>query len=84
MVVGTVDLMIPQRSPQGSPVGIWFLDGMPVRLVHEGRRFRVVDEQLHIDGDVDSWVFRARDEQGGIRRFEVRSAGLGWELVQAS
>lgn len=75
---------LPRRTGQGSPVGIWFLDGMPVRLVHENRRYRIVDDRLHVEGDTDSWSFRARDDQGAIRSFEVRSAGLGWELVHFS
>ena len=71
-------------SSSGSPVGVWFLDGAPVRLVHEGQRYRVVDEQLRVEGSEDTWQFRARDEGGRLRWFEVRSAGIGWELVSAS
>lgn len=71
-------------SSAGAPVGLWFLDGMPVRLVHDGTRYRVIDDELFIDGPYDTWQFRAQDEWGRIRFFEVRSVGLGWELVRAN
>lgn len=77
-----MSLLHPSYS--GSPVGLWFVDGMPVRLVHAGRRYRVIADELHVDGDVDTWQFRARDETGAVRFFEVRSAGLGWELLRVS
>jgi hypothetical protein len=71
-------------SAAGSPVGLWFLDGVPVRLVHGGRRYRVIQDRLIVEGDDDRWRFTARDETGRLSYFEVRSAGLGWELVRAS
>jgi len=71
-------------SNAGSPVGLWFLDGVPVRLVHGGRRYRVIQERLFVDGEDDRWLVTARDETGRLGTFEVRSAGLGWELVRAS
>lgn len=76
-----MSLLHPASS--GSPVGLWFLDGLPVRLVHDGRRYRVIDDQLFVEGPNDRWQFTARDEAGRTRFFEVRSAGLGWELVRA-
>ena len=77
-------MSLTHPSSAGSPVGLWFLDGMPVRLVHDGRRYRVLDEQLFVEGPTDRWQFNARDETGRVRFFEIRSAGLGWELVRAS
>jgi hypothetical protein len=65
-------------------VGLWFVDGAPVRLVHDGRRYRVLEDQLFVEGPNDRWQFTARDESGRQRFFEVRSVGLGWELVRAS
>lgn len=75
---------LPHPSTAGSPVGLWFVDGLPVRLVHDARRYRVVREQLFVEGDTDRWQLSARDEAGRVRFFEIRSAGLGWELVRAS
>jgi hypothetical protein len=75
-------MSLTDPSPAGSPVGLWFLDGAPVRLVHDGRRYRVLEEQLFVEGSVDRWEFNASDEAGRVRYFEVRSAGIGWELVR--
>ena len=69
-------------SSAGAPVGVWFVEGAPVRLVHGGRRYRVIDDQLRVEGATDVWRFAARDDSGRVRSFEVRSAGLGWELVR--
>ena len=77
-------MSLTHPSSAGSPVGLWFVDGVPVRLVHDARRYRVVKEQLFVEGASDRWQVTARDEAGRIRFFEIRSAGLGWELVRAS
>ena len=77
--------LLHPASP-GSPVGLWFVDGVPVRLVHEGRRFRVVEPACLVADPAsgeDHWVFRATDETARASLFEVREDGHNWELVRA-
>jgi len=66
----------------GTPVGVWFVDGDPVRLVACGRRLRVIGEaqEFEVDGDVH-WRLRARLESGGVELVEIKREGSGWVLA---
>lgn len=64
-------------SSVGAMVALWFSNGVPVRLVHGGTRYRVVGEPDQID---DGWVLSARDGAGQTSTFTVAPVGSGWEL----
>lgn len=66
-------------SSVGAPVGLWFSNGAPVRLVHAGTRFRVLSAQPVADG----WTLRATDAMGRQSEFTVAVNGNGWELRSA-
>ena len=66
----------------GTPVGVWFLDGEPVRLVACGRRLRVVGEPVEFElGGEAHWRLRARLESGGVEFVDIKRDGAGWVLV---
>ena len=69
-------------------VAVWLIDGTPVRLVWEGRRYRVNDMPTRLGGPLDlwwhpaithppeawdGWRFQAVDEDGRAYMFEVQN-----------
>ena len=66
----------------GTPVGVWFVDGDPVRLVAGGRRLRIVGspQELELDGE-PGWRLRTRLECGAIELVEIRREGSGWVIA---
>ena len=64
-------------SSVGAPVALWFSNGVPVRLVHDHTRYRVVEPAEQI---AQGWALVARDASGQTSRFEVHAVGSGWEL----
>jgi len=66
----------------GTPVGVWFVDGEPVRLVACGRRLRVLGApvEFDVDGEVH-WRLRARLEDGRAELVELKQEGAGWVLA---
>lgn len=66
-------------SSVGAPVGLWFSNGAPVRLVHGGTRFRVVSATPVAEG----WWLQATDAAGRKSDFTVAVSGTGWELRSA-
>ena len=67
-------------SSVGAPVGLWFSNGVPVRLVHDGTRYRVFGTPEPI---AEGWIVRARDSAGRESQFEVHVTVGGWELRSA-
>jgi hypothetical protein len=64
-------------SSVGAMVGLWFSNGVPVRLVHEGTRYRVVGEPEPV---ADGWTVTARDGLGRESRFTIGPSNSGWVL----
>lgn len=76
-----MSLLHPSR--RGSRVAVWFLSGDPVRVVHNGQRFRVVGSPtpMTASGGRRAWELSVRDERGFGTRLRVRElAGGDWEL----
>ncbi len=82
-------------STTRSAVALWFVDGTPDRLVHDGTRWRVTDtptEMWHEPAFVPAlithppqqfvgWRFQATDGVGTTHMFEVLRDGAGqWVL----
>ncbi|MGV3712157.1 hypothetical protein [Pseudolysinimonas sp.] len=73
-------LLHPARA--GSPLTVWFVDGVPSRLVSGGTRFRVVGEPRCADiNGTRYWRVRARGDEGGSGIFDLRETGEGWVLA---
>jgi hypothetical protein len=75
----SMSLMHP--SSVGAPVAVWFVNGMPARVVHAATRYRVIDTAQPTDR---GWTFRVRADSGQEHTFEVSVCRDGWELVSAS
>ena len=75
----TASLLHP--SSAGATVALWFVNGMPARVVHAATRYRVVDTALATE---HGWSFHVRADSGQEHLFEVRVCPDGWELVSAS
>ena len=70
-------------SSSGSPIAVWFVDDVPVRLVSGGSRFRAVGEPKCADiNGIRYWRVRARSESGQHVTFDLRESGDGdgWVL----
>jgi len=65
----------------GSPIGVWFVDGAPVRLVAGARRLRVVQANRYESKGRIHWRVRARLDGGGLEILDLREDGAGWVLV---
>lgn len=76
-------------------VAVWLVEGRPVRIVWQGRRYKVNDTPTRLEIDawwhpvmthplepVDGWRFQARDAAGDVRLFDVRRVGDEWELLR--
>ena len=75
-----MNLMHP-ASP-GPTVNLWFMNGAPVRLVHDTSRYRVVEAEQW--PDARGWTLAASSMNGQAVSFSVRSTLKGWELSSAS
>ena len=65
----------------GSTVSVWFVEGLPVRLVSGDERFRVVGAPKCADiNGVRYWRVRARSDSGQHATFDLRDDGEGWVL----
>lgn len=77
-------------------VAVWFVDGVPVRLVWEGRRYRVNDTPTPLAPDDvwhpaithpprawHGWRFQAVDTEGRASVFDIRrfESQQHWQLV---
>ena len=72
-------LLHPART--GSPLSVWFVDGVPVRLVSGGTRFRVVGDPKCADfNGIRYWRVRARSDAGHHATFDLRENGDEWLL----
>jgi hypothetical protein len=77
--VSGVTLLHPAST--GSPISVWFVDDVPVRLLNGGSRFRVVAEPKCADiNGTRYWRVRARSESGQDATFDLRESGEGWVL----
>lgn len=66
----------------GAVVNLWFVNAVPVRLVHGTTRYRVLTATPWMDAA--GWTIAARSASGQACTFSVRSSGEGWELSSAS
>jgi hypothetical protein len=73
-------LLHPSRT--GSKIAVWFVDGLPVRLLSGGARFRVVDDPKCADINGERyWRVRARGDDGRTGMFDLKQADDGWILT---
>ena len=79
----------PDRT--GKTVAIWLANGEPVRLVHEGRRYRVSDMPTRLEDEnpdhayrlgLTGWRFQGTDEDGLSLMFVIRRTGDEWRLIK--
>jgi len=75
-----VNLLHPASA--GAVVTLWFMNGLPVRLVHGTTRYRVVTAEEW--PDATGWSIGARSTTGQVSNFSVKSLGSGWTLSSAS
>lgn len=71
-------MSLTHPSSVGAPVALWFSNGVPVRLVHGGVRYRVIGAP---EATPDGWMLTSSDLVGRLTRFEVRSVAAGWQLL---
>ena len=85
-----MSLLYPSRT--GSVIALWFVDEVPVRLVHEGVRYRVTDTPTRLEDEnpdlayrlgFSGWRFQGTDEHGFSHMFDVRREGQLWRLIRA-
>jgi hypothetical protein len=77
--VSGVTLLHPASA--GSPISVWFVGDIPVRLLSGDSRFRVVGEPKCADiNGTRYWRVRARSESGQDATFDLRESGEGWVL----
>jgi hypothetical protein len=84
-----MSLLHPSRT--GSVITLWFAKEEPVRLVHEGTRYRVTDHPTRLEDDnpdlayrlgFSGWRFQGTNEDGLSHMFDVRRAGDEWRLIR--
>ncbi|MCU1580029.1 MAG: hypothetical protein JWP19_2233 [Rhodoglobus sp.] len=85
-----MSLLHPSRT--GSAINLWLVDERPVRLVHEGKRYRVTDEPTRLEDDnpelayrlgFSGWRFQGTDGNDVSHMFEVRRGhGDEWRLLR--
>ena len=66
----------------GAVITLWFMNGVPVRLVHGTTRYRVITAEQRTDDA--GWQITARGPSGQASSFAVRPLGEGWELSSAN
>lgn len=72
-------LLHPARS--GSRISVFFVHGIPARLVSGSARFRVVDEPRCADiNGTRYWRLRALSPSGQHGTFDLRESADGWIL----
>ena len=85
-----MSLLHPAQA--GSSVAVWLVEGIPSRLVHAGRRYRVTDTPTRLEEDnpdlahrlgLRGWRFQGTDESGESHMFDIRATDDGWRLVRA-
>ncbi len=66
----------------GSPISVWFVDGVPLRLLSGDTRFRVIGEPKCADINGERyWRVRARGQDGSTGLFDLKQDGSGWVLA---
>jgi hypothetical protein len=72
-------LLHPART--GSPIAVFFVKGLPVRLVSGTAKFRVVGEPKCADiNGTRYWRVRALSPSGEYGTFDLRDGADGWIL----
>jgi hypothetical protein len=72
-------ILHPARA--GSPITVWFVKGVPVRLLSGTSRFRVVGDPRCADiNGTRYWRVRARSDDGRHATFDIREGAEGWIL----
>lgn len=71
-------MSLTHPSSIGAPVALWFSNGMPVRLIHAGTRYRVFGLA---EPTAAGWMLTTRDPADRVERFEVRAIAAGWQLL---
>lgn len=69
-------------SSAGTAVQLWFVNDLPVRLVHADVRYRVLTAEQWMDAT--GWTIAARGPSAQTLTFAVRAHGDLWELSSAS
>ena len=76
-------------------IAVWFVDGVPARIVWRGDRFRVNDRPTRLADELGlhpaithppeiyGWRFQARSVTGQSMVFDVRETSRGWVLLRA-
>lgn len=64
----------------GAAVTLWFVDDLPVRVVHASSRYSVLSAERTDAG----WAIVARSATGQTSRFDIHSRAGGWQLARAS
>jgi hypothetical protein len=70
---------------------LWFANGVPVRMVYAGTRWRVTDTPTtleaprwtipgHASEAIDGWRFQITDDEDRSWMVEVHRAGDGWHV----
>lgn len=73
-------MLHPSRT--GAPIAVWFVDGVPVRLVSGSARFRVLGDPKCADiNGCRYWRVRAESEDGRIAMLDLRQTDAGWVLA---
>jgi hypothetical protein len=84
-----MSLLHPSRT--GLAVRVWLVDGRPVRLVHDGTRYRVTDTPTRLEDEnpdlayrlgLTGWRFQGTDEHGLSHMFDIRCDGDQWQLIR--
>lgn len=85
-----MSLLHPATS--GKTVAVWLVDGIPVRLVHDGTRYRVTDTPTRLEDEnpdlthrlgITGWRFQGTDDAGSSFMFDIRPDGGRWRLIRA-
>jgi hypothetical protein len=72
-------LLHPARA--GSRISVFFVNGVPARLVSGAARFRVVGDPKCADiNGTRYWRVRARSADGRHATFDLRDGADGWVL----
>lgn len=84
-----MSLLHPARH--GSLVTIWLANGLPARLTHDGKRYRVTDTPTRLEDEnpdmahrlnLTGWRFQGTDGSGLSMMFDIRRDGDQWRLIR--
>ena len=76
---------------QGIHIAVWFDDGLPSRVVYDGKRYRVSDHPTRLEDEIamlthplpiHGWRFQGTDSEHHALVFDIRERGSEWELIR--